>query len=94
MFSCIRCGACCMNLKAFHGVYDDLDDGSGCCIHFEKSMRKCLIYENRPQKCNVLDSYVFFKDIITLNEYFEMTSAGCCSLRRLFSNKCVTKKGD
>ncbi len=84
MFDCEKCGACCTNLNKFSGLYEDLDDGHGCCIYFDFESHLCKIYEARPDKCDVLKSYSLFRNVVTFQEYIEITKEGCNRLRRGF----------
>ena len=79
-FKCDKCGKCCENLNLSH-EYDDLNDGSGICIYFDKDTRLCSIYDRRPDKCNVTKSYQKMKDRLTYDEYLELNYSACRKLK-------------
>ena len=75
MFKCDKCGECCRNLK-MSDVYSDLDRGDGICKYLNGNL--CSIYENRPMKCRIDDSYYeFFKDSVTLEEFYDSNYKMC-----------------
>ena len=68
-FHCWRCGACCQSIAGMDG-FEELDDGTGTCIHFDRKSRNCLIYENRPFLCNVWAIYhALYENEMTEEEY-------------------------
>ena len=75
-FVCDKCGLCCERLNLSH-EYDDLNDGTGTCIYFDKRKRLCSIYENRPEKCNIEASYYRFKSVLSYEEYLEINYQTC-----------------
>lgn len=79
IFKCDQCGECCKNLK-MADLYSDLDRGDGICKYLEKN-NKCSIYEQRPLKCRVDDSYVVFEKIMTKEEYYKANYAMCEELK-------------
>lgn len=82
MFPCDCCGLCCRSL-AQSEAYSDLDRGDGICMYFDDITNLCTIYENRPDKCNIDKSYErFFKNSMTLEEYYELNRKACDKLRK------------
>lgn len=79
-FICNMCGLCCQNLDK-NKLYDDLNDGTGVCIHYDKSTRRCTIYEKRPDKCNVDKYYMKFEKQISYDEYLELNYQNCKRLK-------------
>ena len=80
MFKCDKCGECCRNLKMSE-VYSDLDRGDGICKYLKGNL--CSIYENRPLKCRIDDSYYeFFKDSMTLEEFYDVNNKMCEELKK------------
>ncbi len=79
-FPCDKCGLCCEHLSGLE-LYQDLDNGTGVCRHFNKSTRLCNIYQNRPQKCNINASYVWFQDQMSYDEYVKMNIKACQMLK-------------
>lgn len=81
MFLCDKCGLCCRNLK-FSELYTDLDRGDGVCKYLQGNL--CSIYEHRPLKCRIDDSYeVYFKSIMTREEYDRKNQEMCELLKQV-----------
>ncbi|MFG6369805.1 MAG: YkgJ family cysteine cluster protein [Lachnospiraceae bacterium] len=79
MFMCDCCGCCCRNLSKSE-LYLDLDRGDGICKYLEGNL--CLIYEERPLLCRVDDCYeLFFKDSISVEEYYKLNMDVCKKLK-------------
>lgn len=79
-FLCTKCGECCKHLY-LSSFYDDLHNGDGICIYFDLQNNLCKIYENRPEKCNIKESYKYFKDYIDYEKYLELNYDVCKKLR-------------
>lgn len=80
-FECDKCGLCCMNLNK-SSLYDDLNDGTGVCIFFDKINKLCKIYETRPLKCNVKLAYKkLFKYYMPYEEYLQLNYEMCKKLK-------------
>ena len=79
-FICDKCGLCCENLNLSH-EYDDLNDGTGTCIYFDRETRLCTIYENRPEKCNIEASYYRFENQYSYHDYLKLNYESCRSLK-------------
>ena len=80
MFKCDKCGMCCRNLDK-SDIYRELHNGDGVCIYLDGNL--CSIYENRPLLCRVDESYeIYFKDRMSLNEYYEANYEICSKLKR------------
>ena len=80
MFQCDKCGMCCRNLYLSE-LYSDLDRGDGVCKYLKGNL--CSIYENRPLKCRVDDSYeIYFKSVMTREEYDRMNQEACKLLKQ------------
>ncbi len=80
MFKCDKCGQCCRNLDK-SDIYRELHNGDGICIYLDGNL--CSIYENRPLLCRIDESYeVYFKDKMSLNEYYEANYKICRKLKR------------
>lgn len=75
MFKCDKCGKCCRHLN-LSPMFSDLDRGDGICKYLNGNL--CSIYDQRPLKCRVDDSYyVFFKNQMTLKEYYHLNNEMC-----------------
>lgn len=79
MFKCDMCGECCRNLDK-SPLYAELDTGNGACRYLTGN--KCSIYDSRPLLCRIDESYdAFFKDIITIDEYYRLNYEVCNILK-------------
>lgn len=84
-FECDKCGACCRNLNMSE-VYSDLDSGNGICIYLKGNL--CSIYDKRPLKCRVEDSYyAFFSDEMTKEEFYQKNYEMCIFLKSKVKEK-------
>ena len=80
-FPCDCCGLCCMNLNK-SSLYRDLHNGDGICRHFDKTTKKCKIYDSRPDKCNIDVSYQkYFSNEMTKEEFYSLNIASCNKLK-------------
>ncbi|MBE5899890.1 MAG: YkgJ family cysteine cluster protein [Lachnospiraceae bacterium] len=80
MYICSQCGACCKHLEQSE-IYKELDRGDGTCIYLADN--KCSIYDERPLVCRVDDCYyIFFKDQMTLEEYYRLNYEACDLLKK------------
>lgn len=80
VFRCDKCGLCCQNLNR-SSLYDDLNDGNGVCVYYDKMTHLCRIYNERPDKCNIQKAYKFFSDIYTYDEYLQLNYMSCKVLK-------------
>ena len=81
MFECDRCGACCRNLNKSE-IYKDLDRGDGCCKYYNDESKLCNIYEDRPLKCRIDDSYyAFYSKDMDIESYYALNKRACNMLR-------------
>ena len=79
-FNCDKCGLCCQNLHRSE-LYNDLNDGNGVCIYYDKDTHLCKIYDKRPDKCNVKKYYSNVKKQYTYDEYLELNYESCKRLK-------------
>lgn len=71
-----------MNLKKSE-LYSDLDRGDGICKYFDTDSKLCIIYDERPDKCNVDKTYEkLFKDKMTIEQYYQMNYVACDALKK------------
>lgn len=80
-FVCERCGACCrcMELVAECAF---LSNGKGSCKYYSDEKKECIIYDFRPEICNVTKMYYKrFKDKMTWEEYINKSHKACQSIR-------------
>lgn len=80
-FICDKCGLCCRNLNRSE-IYKNLHNGDGVCKYLVDN--KCSIYGKRPLLCRVEECYYkFFKDRMTLEEYYELNYKACDELKKI-----------
>ncbi|WP_414047665.1 YkgJ family cysteine cluster protein [Macrococcus equi] len=80
-FPCDKCGICCKNLHKSK-EYDDLNRGDGVCIHLDLETNLCLIYNKRPEKCDIRKMYHYYKDIFSEEEFINMNTNACEILKQ------------
>jgi hypothetical protein len=81
MFNCDKCGECCKHLH-LSSLYTELDRGDGVCKYLVNNL--CSIYNNRPIKCRIDESYeVYFRKIYSLEEFYEINRTICNKLKYL-----------
>ena len=81
MFCCDKCGACCRHLN-LSPMFSDLDRGDGVCKYLEGNL--CSIYEQRPLKCRVDDSYkLFFEAKMSLDEFYHLNHEMCKIIKQM-----------
>lgn len=86
-FKCDRCGLCCRNLDKSE-LYADLNKGSGVCKYLDESTDLCMIYENRPLKCNIDKAFeVYFHKFMTLEAYYTRNYEACRALKGAANTK-------
>lgn len=89
MFECDRCGYCCMNLR-MSSIYSDLDRGDGVCKYFDIKTKLCLIYDSRPDKCNVDKTYNdYFKDKMSREQFYRLNYETCKILKKGRESLCT-----
>lgn len=80
-FQCDCCGCCCRNLDK-SALYEDLDRGDGTCKYLNGNL--CSIYETRPLKCRIDESYrMFFSDLYDREEYEKLNMKVCRELKQM-----------
>ncbi len=80
MFECDMCGECCRHVGESE-IYSFLDDGTGKCRYLSGDL--CSVYKSRPLVCRLDECYeVFFKDEMTLEEYYELNHRACEILKK------------
>ena len=56
-----------------------MHNGDGICIYLKGNL--CSIYQSRPLICRIDDAYdVFFKEKMTLEEYYKLNKEACENL--------------
>lgn len=83
MFICDCCGLCCMNLR-MSSFYGDLDRGDGVCKYLDFDTGLCLVYENRPEKCNVDKMYeLYYRGLMEKEQYYQLNYSVCRTLKEM-----------
>jgi len=75
-FSCDACGLCCTMLH-INPILASLDRGDGTCTFFNAEERSCSIYDKRPTVCKVGEAYSAYKDVMTIEQYYEINTRLC-----------------
>ena len=78
-FFCDKCGICCKILQHIPELRE-YDRGDGICKYLENNL--CIIYENRPDICNVEKTYRRFSDQLTKEEYYQLVAKYCKKLKQ------------
>lgn len=83
IFPCEKCGLCCRHIDLIPQL-KKLDSGNGRCINLTDN-NLCLIYENRPDICNVRKMYeLVYREQMSEDEYIKLNIAGCKEIKRKF----------
>lgn len=91
MFNCDCCGLCCMNLK-MSPLYADLDRGDGICKHFDVRTKFCLIYANRPEKCNIDKVYKkYYSSMMSKEKFYKLNYEICDKFKKDDKNELLDK---
>lgn len=80
-FPCNQCGECC---KRVHLLAEtaSLDRGDGTCRHFDNDLKRCRIYEQRPDICRVDRQYeLHYRSVMTWETFVELNQSACKSLQ-------------
>lgn len=80
-FPCDKCGLCCQRVNQ-SVMTEYLDKGDGSCRYYDEINHLCLIYENRPDVCNIQKMYQYhFTNIITWHDFIELNHKVCLQLK-------------
>lgn len=81
-FPCDDCGACCRSV-ALSAQTAALDRGDGACRHYDDARRRCRIYAQRPDICNVEKTYdTQFRARFSWPVYVALNVRACAELSR------------
>ena len=76
-FKCTKCGACCKYISNIEEV-KHMDRGDGVCKYYNEETRECLIYDFRPDICNMEKWYEKKrKKEMTWEQYLEKNYEAC-----------------
>lgn len=91
IFPCDRCGLCCRHLEQIPQL-KDFDSGDGKCVHLLDN-NECLIYNNRPNICNVSKMFeLYFKNHMTEEEYIAINMDGCIKIKTKYGRNNENSK--
>lgn len=77
MFSCDKCGLCCIGLDKSE-VTADLHNGDGICKYLDLDTMLCRIYEERPIFCNIERYYEeLLKDKMEKEDFLRLNYEAC-----------------
>lgn len=79
-FHCDKCGLCCRSL-AYVPQLAAFDRGDGVCRYLAGN-NLCIIYENRPDICNVEKMYSFFASQMSKEDYYSIMEQSCALLKQ------------
>lgn len=81
-FPCTQCGLCCRNVHLAEQTRY-LDRGDGVCRHYSDAEKHCLIYETRPDICQVDRQYqMHYAQRLSWETFVEMNVEVCKLLQR------------
>lgn len=84
MFSCDKCGLCCMHIDESN-VEPRMNRGDGVCRFFDEDTHLCNIYDKRPIFCNVDRFYEEHLTTKILREdYYEVNCKSCKILKERY----------
>lgn len=90
VFPCNNCGACCKSIR-LSPLTDWLDRGDGVCKHFDENQNTCMIYEHRPEICNVKMMYEkHYKAEFDWSSFVAINQKSCTEL--LSQQSCMNQK--
>lgn len=82
-FPCTKCGLCCRNLN---DAYSDLNRGDGICMYLDTENELCSIYNKRPLKCRIDDSYKqVYYNTIDKESYYQLNAKACNNMQSKFN---------
>lgn len=89
---CNECfGLCCKNIDQVPEL-KEFDLGNGTCIHLN-SANQCVIYNTRPDICNIEKMYELkYKHLFTKQEFYLKNIEVCDKLQKLFKLKSIPNK--
>ena len=85
-FKCNRCGVCCKHVADVEEA-EFLDRGDGVCKYYDDNLKKCTIYDFRPDICRVDKMYQRYKSKMTWDEYLDASYEACEKLREMEKSK-------
>lgn len=88
-FPCTKCGACC-KLVSRSELTSFLDRGDGICKFLDLSNNNCLIYDNRPEICNIRLQYEKnFRSQYSWDDFSKINASACIELEKIYKNETM-----
>ncbi|NQZ07808.1 MAG: YkgJ family cysteine cluster protein [Algicola sp.] len=83
IFPCDNCGKCCQYVNLSEET-KWLDRGDGICRHLDENTKFCLIYDDRPDICNVKFQYKKnYAQNYTWQEFVDLNVQVCSELKKM-----------
>jgi hypothetical protein len=80
-FDCDQCGLCCRNVGRVPG-FKFLTNKNGECKYLNQETNLCMIYDKRPDFCNITKSYYkYYATEMSLEEFYQVNKAYCVKLK-------------
>ena len=84
MFSCDKCGLCCMHIDE-SSLDEGMNRGDGVCEFFDDDTHLCRIYNERPIFCNVDKFYEeYLSEQFPREEYYDVNYKSCKTLKERY----------
>ena len=84
MFSCDKCGLCCMHIDE-SSLDEGMNRGDGVCKFFDDDTHLCRIYNERPIFCNVDKFYEeYLSERFSKEEYYDINYKSCKTLKERY----------
>jgi Fe-S-cluster containining protein len=85
MFPCSGCGLCCQNIGHIEEL-KEFNRGDGVCKYYDFASKLCLIYETRPDICQIDTMYQkeYFQKF-TKEEFYKLNAEVCNKLQELYN---------
>ncbi len=81
MFPCSGCGLCCQNISNIQEL-KHYDLGNGMCKYFDMSSNECMIYNNRPEICQIDKMYeIKYRTSYKKQEFYALNAQVCNTLQ-------------
>lgn len=88
IFPCDNCGKCCQKVNLSEET-KWLDRGDGVCKNFDDDSNLCLIYDKRPDICNVNLQYKMnYSQNYTWHEFVNLNVQVCNELKNISKDAC------
>jgi Fe-S-cluster containining protein len=85
MFPCSGCGVCCQNISTVNEL-KDYDLGNGICKYFDLQSKLCIIYDNRPDICQVDKMYgIKYHIEYSKKEFYKLNADSCNNMQDIFN---------